>query len=152
MKYLQILLAALCFFGCRAKEVVVHENVRTEYIRQLVPVVLPDEGASASALLECAENGAVLLSRFEVETSKNARMTLMIDSMNNLSVEAIVERDTVFLKQDSVIITRDVLKTEIAYKEKELSIWQNVRLWAGNVSIILIVIVIGYLFFKFKFK
>ena len=48
-------------------------------------------------------------------------MSILINSLNNLSVDAVVERDTLFLPSDSVIITKDVLSTEIEYRDKELS-------------------------------
>jgi len=151
MKKLSVLLITLCFFGCKCNEVVTHSEYKAEHILKLTPVVLPMESASASAILECSKEGLVLLSRLNIETSRNAKMALMIDSLNRLTVDALVERDTIWLQSDSIIITKEVLRSEIEYREKALSGWQNFRIWAGNISIILIIIILVYLFLKFKF-
>ena len=153
MKQIAIILSiffVLC--SCKSKEIATHNDFRSEYIRTFTPIVLPVDSAYATAVLECTKEGAVLLSRLNIETSKNARMSLMIDSLNNLTVSAVVERDTLYLPSDSVIITRDVLRTEIAYKDKELTRWQKIKQEAGGIAIggciALILSFIGYLFFK----
>ena len=157
MKSRHLLLLMIFFFvhySCRSKETVLYNDVKTEYIRTLTPVILPVETASASAILECTKEGMVLLSRLQIETTKNAKMSILIDSLNNLSVEAIVERDTLFLPSDSVIITKDVLRTEIEYRDKELSRWQKAKQEAGGIAIgacIALVILTVFLIIR-KFK
>ena len=159
MKSKQILLLQLmtCFFvlcNCKPKEILLHNDVKTEYIRTLTPVILPVESASATALLECTREGMILLSRLNVETTKNAKMNILIDSLNNLSVDAVVERDTLYIPSDSVIITKDVLRTEIEYRDKELTKWQKLKQEAGGIAIggcvALLVLVIIFIISKFK--
>jgi hypothetical protein len=78
----------------------------------------------------------------------------MIDSFNNLSVNAIIERDTLYLPSDSVIVTKDVLRTEVEYHEKDLTRWQKLKQEAGGIAIggciALILFIIVYIILKFK--
>ena len=86
-------------------------------------------------MLECNAQGMVLLSRLNIETTRNARLLFLLDSMGNLSVNAIVRGDTIYLPSDSVIITNDVVRTEVEYKEKELTRWQGIKQEAGGLAI-----------------
>ena len=134
--YLLIAAIAIFFFAsCKPTEVLTHNDVRTEYIQKLIPVILPAETANARALLECSAEGRVLLSQLNIETSRNAQLSFLLDSIGNLSVETIVERDTFYIKADSIIITKDVLRTEVEYRDKELSRWQKAKQEAGGIAI-----------------
>ena len=134
---LRVLLALLmCFFvRCKTPEVVVHDNMRTEVVQRLTPVFLPPEEASAQALIECNKEGMAILSRLNIETSRNAFLALRVDSLNNLSVSSVVVRDTVWIVSDSVVVTRDVLRTEIEYRDKELSRWGRFKQDMGGLAI-----------------
>ena len=154
----QILIIPAVFFvlcSCKSKEVTTHNDYRAEYIRTYTPIVLPVESAHATAVLDCTREGAILLSQLNIETSRNARLSLMIDSLNNLKVEAVVERDTLYLPSDSVILTRDVLRTSIEYRDRKLTKWQKLKQEAGGIAIgaciALLLFIIGYLFFKKRF-
>ena len=136
MKYVLLVITTIFFFAsCKPTELITHNDVRTEYIQRLVPVVLPIETASAQAMLECNKEGLVLLTKLNIETSRNAHLNLLLDSIGNLSVNTIVERDTLYIPSDSVIITKDVLRTEIEYREKELTKWQKAKQEAGGIAI-----------------
>lgn len=119
-------------FSCKPVETVVSDRVRTEHIQRLVPVVLPVETASARAMLECTAEGLVLLSKLNIETSRNACLSLALDSVGNLYVDALLNRDTVFLKSDSILISKDVVRTEVEYRDKPLTKWQVFLLDFGN--------------------
>ena len=121
MKNLVLFLTFFFLASCKPREVILNNNERIDRIQRVVPVILPIETASAKAILECSAEGAVMLARLNVESSRNARLTFLLDSLGNLSVDAVVDRDTIYLPSDSVIITRDVVRTEVEYKEKELT-------------------------------
>ena len=108
-----------------------HDNTRTEVVQRLMPVVLPFESASATAVIECNKEGMAVLSRLNIETSRNARLGILIDSLNNLSVSSVALRDTVWVVSDSVVVTRDVLRTEI----KALSRWERMKQDVGGLAI-----------------
>ena len=130
------------------------DNMRVEYIQRLVPVVLPVETASAQAVLECSAEGLVLLSRLNIEASRNAYLNLMLDSIGRLYVDALFRGDTVYLPADSVVITNDILRTEIQYRDRELTKWQKFKQEAGGlaigVSVALVLATVVYLFLRFK--
>jgi hypothetical protein len=107
-------------------------------------VVLPVETASADALLECSREGVVLLSRLNIESSRNAHLSFLLDSVGNLSVDAVVGRDTVFLPSDSVVITTDVVRTEVLYRDRELTKWQKFKQEAGGVTIGILAFLLVY--------
>ncbi|MDR2917838.1 MAG: hypothetical protein LBV72_00525 [Tannerella sp.] len=150
-----LLLLTVFFFLTNCKPAtVLHNDVKAEYIRTYTPIALPIEKALASAALECSRDGLVLLSRLTIETSKNAKMSLMVDSLNNLYADVIVERDTVYAPSDSVIITKDVLRTETLYVEKELSKWQSFKQeiggWAFGFALFSLIVGVVYVVLKFK--
>ncbi len=153
MKYLLPILI-IFFFACKPVETVLTNNVNTEYVQRLVPVILPIETANASAMLECSAEGMVLLSKLNIETSRNAYLSLALDSIGNLSVNTVFDPDTVYLKSDSVIITKDVTHTEIEYRDKELTKWQKLKQEAGGLAIGICLAILIYLaiklFLKFK--
>ena len=149
-----VLIAFCLLAGCKSPEIVTHTDVKTEYIRTYIPYALPADSATALALLECTESGQVTILRLNVEASKNARMSLTIDSLNNLKAKTVFERDTLYLPSDSVILERDVLRTSIEYKDKELTGWQNFKQevggWAFGVGVFLVVALIIYVLRRFK--
>jgi hypothetical protein len=131
-------------------------DVRTEHIRALTAVALPVERASAAAALRCSEEGLALLQRLNIETSRNARMSLLLDSLGNLSVDATFAPDTVFVASDSVVISRDVVRTEVEYRDRELSRWEMLKLevggWAIGAAGILVTGLVVWVVFKVKGK
>jgi hypothetical protein len=135
MKNLAIFLTFFFLASCKPKEVILNNNERIDRVQRLVPVILPIETASAKAILECSAEGAVLLARLNVESSRNARLTFLLDSLGNLSVDAIVDPDTIYIPSDSVFINKDVVRTTVEYKEKELTLWQKVKQEAGGLTI-----------------
>ncbi len=147
-------LLLLGLFSCKPVETVVSDRVQTEHIQKLVPVILPVETASARAMLECNAEGMVLLSKLNIETSRNAYLSLALDSIGNLYVDALLNRDTVFLKSDSIIITRDIVRTETEYREKQLTGWQTFLLDFGNIIFWIVVGMVAgggvWLFLKLK--
>lgn len=153
MKYILPILA-IFFFACKPKETILTNNIQTEYIQRLIPIILPIETAKADAILECSAEGMVLLSKLNIETSRNAHLTFLLDSIGNLSVNTTYNPDTVYIPSDSVIITKDVTHTEIEYRDKDLTKWQSIKQEAGGLAIgicsAFLIFVAVKLFLKFK--
>jgi hypothetical protein len=93
---------------------------------------VPVETASATALLECSREGLVLLSRLNIESSRNASLSLQLDSLGNLFVESNLGRDTLYLPSDSVTVFRDRTVIETVEVEKPLSKWEAFLLEFGT--------------------
>jgi hypothetical protein len=106
-----------------------------EYIHRLEAVALPVERASARALLECSEEGLVILSRLNIESSRNAYLQFLLDSVGGLLVESEFGGDTVYVASDSVLVTREVVRTETEYRERELTRWEKIKQEVGGIGI-----------------
>ena len=71
--YYFILISAIC--SCRSvKYVPIESSTDSIVVEKLVEVQLPPDSSTIRALLECDENGRVILSWLDLANSKNARM------------------------------------------------------------------------------
>lgn len=120
----------LLMFSCKAKQQVIAEQRDSVYIERLVPVPIPADSATIKALLECNTNGRVVLSQLQTESTKNAYLTFLLDSLGNLQMETIVKRDTLYVRSDSIRIQEVI--TQYEYIEKQLGKWDSFILRFGN--------------------
>lgn len=120
----------LLMVSCKTKQQVIAEQRDSVYIERLVPVAIPADSATIKALLECNTNGRVVLSQLRTESTKNAYLTFLLDSLGNLQMETIVKRDTLYVKSDSIHIKEVV--TQYEYIEKQLGRWDAFILRFGN--------------------
>lgn len=139
--------------SCRTvKYVPVETKADSVVVEKLVEVQLPPDSAIIQALLECDENGKVVLSWLDIANSKNAQAQLTIDSLGNLLAKMKTQPDTVYLPSKEVVVS----KTEkVPYPvEKELTRWQklcvNVGGWAIGIVIITILVVVRKIIYKLK--
>lgn len=116
-------------FACKTNQRII-ERTDSVYIQKLIPVSLPADSSLLKALLQCDANGSVLISKLSIESSKNARLTFILDSIGNLQVETIVKADTLYLPSDSVHINTVI--TEFIEVEKQLGKWDSFILQFGN--------------------
>ena len=146
----------MCLFfvcSCRTiKYVPVESNADSVVVEKLVEVQLPPDSATIRALLECDENGKVVLSWLDIANSKNAQAQLTIDSLGNLLAKMKTQPDTVYLPAKEVVISK---KEKVPYPvEKELTNWQKFRMdfggWAIGIVIITILVVVGWMVYKLK--
>ena len=146
----------MCLFfvcSCRTvKYVPVESNVDSVVVEKLVKVQLPPDSATIRALLECDENGKVVLSWLDIANSKNAQAQLTIDSLGNLLAKMKTQPDTVYLSSKEVTVTNEV---KVPYPvEKELTKWQklcvNVGGWAIGIVIITILVIGSWMISKLK--
>lgn len=139
--------------SCRTvKYVPVETKADSVVVEKLVEVQLPPDSATIRALLECDENGKVVLNWLDIANSKNAQAQLTIDSLGNLLAKMKTQPDTVYLPSKEVVVS----KTEkVPYPvEKELTQWQRLRLnvggWAIGIIIITVLIFIGRMIYNLE--
>ena len=154
-KWLCVILLASAICSCRSvKYVPVESTADSVVIEKLVEVQLPPDSATIRALLECDENGRVVLSWLDIANSKNAQAQLTIDSLGNLLAKMRKKPDTVHLPSKEVTVTKEV---KVPYPvEKELTRWQQMKLelggWAFGIIITAALIIIGWIVYKSRKK
>lgn len=148
-----LLMSTIC--SCRSvKYVPVESSVDSIVVEKLVEVQLPPDSATIRALLECDENGKVVLSWLDIANSKNAQAQLAIDSLGNLLAKMRTQPDTVYLPSKEVTVTKEV---KVPYPvEKELTRWQQMKLelggWAFGIIIAFALIIVGWMIYKSRKK
>lgn len=145
-------LLVLC--SCRTKYVPVESSADSVVVEKLVEVQLPPDSVTIRALLECDENGKVVLAWLDIANSRNAQAQLTIDSLGNLLAKMRTQQDTVYLPSKEVTVTKEV---KVPYPvKKELTRWQNLKLelggWALSIIITAVLVIIGWIVYKFKQK
>lgn len=154
-KWLCVILLASAICSCRSvKYVPVESTADSVVIEKLVEVQLPPDSATIRALLECDENGRVVLSWLDIANSRNAQAQLTIDSLGNLLAKMRKKPDTVHLPSKEVTVTKEV---KVPYPvEKELTRWQQMKLelggWAFGIIITAALIIIGWIVYKSRKK
>lgn len=138
--------------SCKTKYVPVEGQKDSVVVEKLVEVQLPPDSATIRALLECDENGKVVLAWLDIANSRNAQAQLVIDSLGNLLAKMKTQPDTVYLPSKEITVTKEV---KVPYPvEKELTKWQklcvNVGGWAIGIVIITILVVVGRMVYKLK--
>ena len=140
----------LVFFSCRTKYVPVESKADSVVVEKLVEVQLPPDSTTIRALLECDENGKVVLAWLDIANSRNAQAQLTIDSLGNLLAKMRTQQDTVYLPSKEVTVTKEV---KVPYPvEKELTTWQQVKLelggWAFGLILTAALIIVCCLVYK----
>ena len=154
-KWLCIILLTSAIWSCRSvKYVPVESSVDSIVVEKLVEVQLPPDSATIRALLECDENGKVVLSWLDIANSKNAQAQLTIDSLGNLLAKVRTQQDTIYLPSKEVTVTKEV---KVPYPvEKELTRWQQMKLelggWAFGIIITAALITVGWLIYRSRKK
>ena len=139
----------LALSGCRTKiqPVAIENRIDPIYIDKLVPCPMPADSASIRALMECDENGKVVLRWLDMANTKNVELMFALDSLGNVIANMRVPRDTLYLPSKEVYVDR---KIEVPIPvEKELSRWDTFKIevggWAIRVLSGCLVVGIGYL-------
>lgn len=150
MRYLILLLFALCLFACRTPKVgTEYERVDSIYIEKLIPVIQPTDSAKIRALLECDENGKVVLRWLDIANTKNVELLFQLDSLGNLLAQMKVPPDTVYLPSKKTLVYKDKITQKIVTVEKQLSWYQQFFIYSGKILWCLIII---YTLFKCRKK
>lgn len=155
MKWVYCFLLIFVICSCRSvKYVPVESSADSVVIEKLVEVQLPPDSSTIRALLECDENGRVVLSWLDIANSKNAQAQLTIDSLGNLLAKLRTQQDTIYLPSKEVTVTKEV---KVPYPvEKELSRWQQMKIelgrWAFGIIITAALIIVGWIVYKSRKK
>lgn len=151
--YYFLLISAIC--SCRSvKYVPIESSTDSIVVEKLVEVQLPPDSSTIRALLECDENGRVVLSWLDIANSRNAQAQLTIDSLGNLLAKMRTLPDTVYLPSKEVTVTKEV---KVPYPvEKELTRWQHIKLelggWAFGIIIAFTLIIVGWILYNSRKK
>lgn len=132
------------------KYVPVESTADSIVVEKLVEVQLPPDSSTIRALLECDENGKVVLSWLDIANSRNAKAQLTIDSLGNLLAKMKTQPDTIYKPSKEVTVTKEV---KVPYPvEKKLSRWQQLKLelggWAFGIIITAALIFVVWLIYK----
>lgn len=155
MKWVYCFLLIFVICSCRSvKYVPVESKADSVVVEKLVEVQLPPDSSTIRALLECDENGRVVLSWLDIANSKNAQAQLTIDSLGNLLAKMRTNPDTVFLPSKEVTVTKEM---KVPYPvEKELTRWQQMKLelggWAFGIIITAALVIVGWIVYKSRKK
>lgn len=138
MRNLYILLFLVSILGiisCRSRVqyVPVESNTDSIYIDRLIPYPLPADSASIRALMECDENGKVVLRWLDMANTKNVQLMFTIDSLGNVISNMKVPRDTIYLPSKEIYVDRKIeVPVEI---ERKLSKWEQFKMDVGGWAI-----------------
>lgn len=148
MRVLLYICITFCLVGCRTriKYVPVESKADSIYIDRLIPYPLPADSASIRALMECDENGKVVLRWLDIANSKNVELQFVIDSLGQIIADMKVKPDTLYLPSKEIYVDR---KIEVPVEvERKLSKWEQFKMdvggWAIGVLSCLLMIGVGY--------
>ena len=118
----------LTLSGCRTKiqPVAIENRIDSIYIDKLIPYPMPVDSASIRVLMECDENGKVVLRWLDIANTKNVELMFALDSLGNVIANMRVPRDTLYLPSKETYVDR---KVEVPIPvEKELSRWESFKI------------------------
>lgn len=147
------LLLVFALESCRSvKYIPIIETRDSIIVSPIDTIILPPDSGVIKALLECDENGKVIMSNLEAINGENINMKLQLDSLGNLLAKAEKDSSTHLKPQNPIIIERE---KKIPYPvEKELTKWQQIKMDVGGYAIIIgcliIIFFIGRFFFRLR--
>lgn len=125
----------ILFTGCRSRVqyVPVENETDSIYIDRLIPYPLPADSASIRALMECDENGKVILRWLDIANSNNIELQFKIDSLGQVIANMKVKPDTLYLPSKEILVDRKIeVPVEI---ERKLSKWEQFKMDVGGWTI-----------------
>ena len=123
------------FTSCRARIRYIPIGCSTDsiYIDKLIPYPMPADSASIRALMECDENGKVILRWLDIANSKNVELQFKIDSLGQVIANMKVKPDTIYLPSKEIIVDR---KIEVPVEvERKLTKWEQFKMDVGGWAI-----------------
>lgn len=152
-----LLLLTLLLTACATRRAVEQQTVTsvttdTVVTERLVPVVSPEDSARILALMQCDENGRVLLSWYEQQVSRNAQLEFSLDSLGRLLARFRTRPDTVYITVADTTVNRkeqnEETKTVTVEVEKPLTRWQGYLQTCGMIANVFIIVLVGTWFLK----
>ena len=134
--------------GCRTKiqSVAIESRTDSIYIDKLIPYPMPIDSASIRALMECDENGKVVLRWLDIANTKNVQLQFVIDSLGQVIADMKVKPDTLYLPSKEIYVDRKIdVPVEVELKHTK---WEQFKMdvggWAIGVLSGLLLLGIGY--------
>lgn len=142
-----VLFSLLTSCRARIRYIPIENSTDSIYIDRLIPYPLPTDSASIRALMECDENGKVILRWLDIANSKNVELKFKIDSLGQVIANMKVKPDTLYLPSKEILVDRKIEgPVEI---ERKLSKWEQFKMdiggWAIGVLSGLLLLEIGYI-------
>lgn len=122
----------ILFTGCRSrvKYVPVEKETDSIYIDRLIPYPQPADSASIRALMECDENGKVVLRWLDIANTKNVQLQFVIDSLGQVIADMKVKPDTFYLPSKEIYVDRKIkVPVEV---ERKLTKWEQFKMDVGG--------------------
>ena len=132
------LILGIWLTSCKTQQLT--SNTETKYdsivIEKLIPYALPEDSAKIRALLECDENGKVVLRWFDEEHTKRVKLQFKLDSLGNLLANFETAHDTVYLPVKETTVGKKTMTQAIVTREveKKLNWWQKLFIWTGGIA------------------
>lgn len=147
-----VLFSLLTSCRARIRYIPIENSTDSIYIDRLIPYPLPTDSASIRALMECDENGKVILRWLDIANSKNVELKFKIDSLGQVIAHMKVKPDTLYLPSKEILVDRKIEgPVEI---ERKLSKWEQFKMdvggWAIGVLSGLLLLGIGYIIWLIK--
>ena len=143
-KYITFILLLFQITGCKTPVPVTEIPVKTEIIvhERLIPVPVPVDSLTVSALFECDSSYNVLLKTYNEEKTK--RVESGFGFGNNLfNYKANTVRDTLYVVGKDSTIYRDVpFKVPVPYEVNKIKGWQYFLIWCGVISLAVLLVLI----------
>ena len=127
LRHILPLISALLLTAClplKHTQPTRQSHVDSVFVQRLVPIPVPSDTSLLRALLRGNAEGRVAMERLSIETTRNARLAFLLDSLGELQVETVVRHDTVWAKADSVFINRDVVHEVVREVERKPTRWE----------------------------
>lgn len=138
--------------SCRSQipYIPIEANTDSIYIDRLIPYPQPVDSASIRALMECDENGKVILRWLDIANTKNVQLQFVIDSLGQVIADMKVNADTLYLPSKEIYIDR---KIEVPVEvERKLTKWEQFKMdiggWAIGVLSGLLLLGVGYVIIR----
>lgn len=147
VSFVMLLFCLLVSCQTQIKYVPVENRTDSIYIDRLVPYPIPQDSASIRALMECDENGKVILKWLDMANTKNVELQFKIDSLGQVIANMKVKPDTIYLPSKEIIVDR---KIEVPVEvERKLTKWEQFKMdvggWAIGVLSGLLLLGVGYI-------
>lgn len=134
MKRGVLLLTILLTVSCATRHTATRASyAKEESVTTMTPVFLPPDSALVKAQLQCDSMGKVYIKQINTLTSKNATLTMTLDSLGMLSTKMGVMHDTIYLPSTSTTITKcdtvtvyEKAATKNSAKQR-LPLWQKIK-------------------------
>lgn len=155
-KIVLIALFGLLFLaGCKTQQQAVVEvpvQYKEKIVEKLVPIQIPADSSSISALFECDSTNKVIMKQLSEEKTKRIQSQFNFEN-GLLKYKAFTLHDTVYIPGKETTIYKEVpIKVEVVKEVNKLTTWQRGQMHIGRLFLTLLMAYGVYRLLKWKFK